>query len=101
MTPDDAARFIRRKAAIGQHDIGRGLKIDDHVSGFGEHLAQCGAAKRVVRVDGNPQPLNQIDIACPFAHAARRSAMVVWIVTIAPPRITRTSALRPMLSPPK
>jgi hypothetical protein len=71
------------------------------MAGLGDDLAERGAAKRIVRMDRDPQPARKRNIISHFAHAARRSAMVVWTVMTAPPRIRRTSALRPMLSPPK
>src|SRR5579872_4659524 len=99
--PDDVARIFRRPAAVGEHDIRRIVRVDNHVACFSDGLAKEVAAMRVIRVNGDPQSLRKYDIVRHFVHAACRSAMVVWTVITAPPRIRRTSALRPMLSLPK
>src|ERR1700676_34825 len=97
---DDRPGLARRTVAVRQDDVGRVFHADDKMPGLGDHPAQRAATRGIHGVDGDPQPRRWRELACRFAHAACRSAMVVCTVITAPLRIRRRSALRPMLSAP-
>ena len=75
--PDDVTSLFRRTTAVGKHNVGFVLQAHDDVTGLGDNFAKRGAAKRIIRMDCDPQPVGKCDGAGHFAHAALRSAMVV------------------------
>src|ERR1700752_371658 len=97
---DHRAGLARRSVAIRQYHVGRVFQPDDEVPGLGDPPARRAAAGTIHGVDGAPQPRRWRELACRFAHAACRSAMVACTVITAPLLIRRRSAFRPMLSAP-
>src|SRR2546426_2693718 len=82
------------------HDHVRRLRrFHDFMAGRDDHRAQLGAERGILRADRHAQAPRRLH-RCErrFAHAAGRASIVASSESTMPPRITRSSALRPMPS---
>src|SRR6267143_1540557 len=88
----------RLTARVVHHDVRFLRRVDDVMAGLHDDPAQLGEQRGIFRADRYAQAPCRNPLRDHSAHAAGRASTIACSERTAPPRITRNSALRPMLS---
>src|SRR6267143_288108 len=90
----------RREAGrrLVHHDVRLLRRVDDVVAGLHDDPAQFGEQRGIFRADRYAKAPRREPLRDHGAHAAGRASTMACSESTVPPRITRSSALRPMLS---
>src|SRR5438552_2250781 len=98
-------RFLHRREAgwifaprVVHQDVRLLRRVDDVMAGLGDDPAQLGEQRGIFRADRYAQAPCREPLRGHGAHAAGRASTMACSERTVPPRITRSSALRPMLS---
>src|SRR5467141_4375716 len=88
----------RLTARVVHHDVRFLRRVDDVVAGLHDDPAQFGEQRGIFRADRYAKAPCRNPLRDHSAHAAGRASTIACSARTVPPRITRSSALRPMLS---
>src|SRR6266850_382423 len=83
---------------VVHHDVRLLRRVDDVMAGLHDDPAQLGEQRGIFRADRYAQAPCREPLRDHGAHAAGRASTMACSESTVPPRITRSSALRPMLS---